>query len=371
MIGEEGEEAERGEEEAKRSEAKHVCGWCACGGSIRGIDLCEKSITMNGLTCLAPCISRKIETLVLNATTVTDFAPLARLTRLETFKYFGVHEGVEALFPAVLCTLPLYRLMVSHLYCRTVPPAIGAMRALRHLDLVWCGLATLPAEFAQLRLVMLDLSNNDFHTLPALPATLESLTLSKNPLETLDGIEALPLLMSLLLVNCWLRRLPDTIGRLSELRLLYLNRNPLDVYDADCVAGLPTYMSALDLDYIYLDDRQMGRLGLLAPLRWNDVRTRLLAGEAPAREPCPGPSYPLGQPYKPHRSKRYLATHQPVPRAPFFEPPYRRIVAPSIEPFRLVQEEDRHIQGDDVLPDISSLLSPLESARLEPATITI
>ena len=158
----------------------------------------------------------------------------------------------------------LTRLELRFSYIATLPEEIGNLSALTHLDLYAGDLITLPTEIGNLSsLTTLDLGYNDLITLPSEVGNLTNLTRFVINHNQLAG------------------PIPSWIGNLVALQYLDLSRNQF-------TGPVPSRIGDLSaLTYFYLDNNQLtalpaeiGNLTALEWLRLNDNQLTALPAEA-------------------------------------------------------------------------------------------
>ena len=174
----------------------------------------------------------------------------------------------------------------------------------KELDLKHCKLVDLPTSIAKFTsLVKLDVSHNSLLTLPALPASIETLFALGNAFESIPpAVAALPSVRMLSFKSCRLRAvgdaplptslqwliltdnqltaLPESIGRLTRMRKFMLANNKL--------AALPTSMSSMrELELLRLSNNALGELPpwllSLPNLTWLAIAGNPCVANAPAR----------------------------------------------------------------------------------------
>ncbi|NYF21612.1 uncharacterized protein YwqG [Xanthomonas sp. JAI131] len=103
-----------------------------------------------------------------------------------------------------------------------LPAALGSLRGLQRLHITGTGIRTLPPQLLSLPLVYCVLDNNALAQLPEapFPATLKTLSLSRNRLQTVPAsVAALPALQRLDLTHNPLTALPAGLERIERLEL--------------------------------------------------------------------------------------------------------------------------------------------------------
>ena len=189
------------------------------------------------------------------------------IAELKGLRWLDLSEMGLASLPDGLAKLPVQRLYLSDNALETLPPAVAGLSGLDYLNLDRNRLGSLPAETAAwtaLRWLRLNgnrlqdlppeasawtslrrlyLRGNDFTALPeaitALPA-LEQLDLGGNVrLETIpESVGNLAALTRLDLDYTAVKKLPDSIGRLENLRTLVLYGCPMDPQEVERVRTL-------------------------------------------------------------------------------------------------------------------------------------
>ncbi|XP_038621308.1 p53-induced death domain-containing protein 1 [Tachyglossus aculeatus] len=206
----------------------------------------------------------------------------------------------------------------------SLPPALGRLVHLVHLDLSFNSLSALPACVARLgRLSSLLLAHNLLEELPEDLARLGALTYlsaMSNRLRALPpGLGALPALRSLDLAENRLRALPPEIGRLGHLAHLNLAGNrlrslPDTLAELRSLRELIVHSNALEsvpaglarLPHMERLDLRDNRLRTLPP-EIQDAPFVLLRGN-PLGDPESPPPDPPGQPEAPETATRFLGS---------------------------------------------------------------
>uniref|UniRef100_A0A6U5DAG8 Protein kinase domain-containing protein n=1 Tax=Calcidiscus leptoporus TaxID=127549 RepID=A0A6U5DAG8_9EUKA len=208
----------------------------------------------------------------------------------------AAEEQAYALIHATSLTLEKKRLervtklSLKSVGLRVLPPAIGSLDVLEHLDVsLNPQLHTLPDEIGELsRLRILFTLGCSFTSVPAvlgkLPA-LSMLSFKSNQLEHIASDALAPSIRWLILTDNRLQELPSNIGRLRGLQKLMVTNNLL--------TALPdSLLECPNLEMIRASDNQIAQLpsGLLehAPLAWlalsgNPCTAAGAAGAPPAR----------------------------------------------------------------------------------------
>lgn len=119
-----------------------------------------------------------------------------------------------------------------------VPPEVGLLTQLHHLDLSENQLTELPIEIANLiNLRTLNLSGNPLETLPSqifLLSSLRELEFNRTRISSIPGdISKLKLLRRFICMNGNLRSLPSEIGELGSLEILGIPGNEIEILPAE------------------------------------------------------------------------------------------------------------------------------------------
>ncbi len=195
--------------------------------------------------------------------------------------------GLKSLPPEIFELTGLQHLDLSYNQLTSLPPEIGRLTALKELYLFENHLTSLPPEIGRLTaLTKLELSYNQLTSLPPEIGRLTALTslgLRKNHLTSLPPeIGRLTALTYLDLPKNHLTSLPSEIGRLTVLQYLILDSNPLSSPPPEVVSqgidAIRAYLCELDKAAVPLYEAKVVLAGEPAVGK-TTLKERLITGQ--------------------------------------------------------------------------------------------
>jgi len=179
------------------------------------------------------------------------------ISRFRALKELNCANNSLVFLPETLAELSeLEQLYIFNNKLMILPDEIGKLKKLHRIDAAYNMLDTLPESFAELSgLRFLNLVKNNFKRIPPQVvklATLEKLFINHNHIKTVpEDIGAMTALQILnLSANRIWKTLPNSLGNMPNLNILYLENN--------CISALPAELSGLvQLKELHMQENQI------------------------------------------------------------------------------------------------------------------